>query len=134
MSSTEKNSTDSRRSRIKSKGIPPKRMQRSLPPDKRRMRKELPMFLTFLGNKKIQMSFSRVLFTLYLFEAHLQDVIKENEVILSIVRFFLHILLIENQHHIFPCSDHDPFIYIYIYNCHLCMYGLIAPVFGYRVL
>lgn len=72
------------------------------------------MFLTFLGNKKIQMSFSRVLFTLYLFEAHLQDVIKENEVILSIVRFFLHILLIENQHHIFPCSDHDPFIYIYI--------------------
>ena len=69
------------------------------------------MFLTFLGNKKMQMSFSSVFFTLYLFEAHLQDVIKKNEVILSIVRFF-HIPFIENQHHIFPCSNHDPFIYI----------------------
>ena len=49
----------------------------------------------------MQMSFSRTLFMLYLFEAYLQDVINENEVILSIVRFFLHILFIEDQHHIF---------------------------------
>lgn len=59
------------------------------------------MFLMSLGSKKMQMSFSRTLFMLYLFEAYLQDVINENEVILSIVRFFLHILFIEDQHHIF---------------------------------
>lgn len=52
----------------------------------------------------MQMSFSRAFFMLYLFEAHLQDVIKENEVILSIVRFF-HVLITTLS---------------YIYNCHLC--------------